>query len=308
MAEQEPGDAFGEMALLVEAPRSATIRCVDECRFLRIRSENFFGLTHKYPPLLIQMNKLMAQRVSLVDVPEQEMSDELRSKFRTDRRFEHDLAAYLLGALGPEETRDLEAHMASCERCRADERWLGAAVDVLPASVEQLEPPPHLRRRLMATVRGEGAVAGRSQKAGASPGRWRGLMLRPATAAAALAILAAGLAGYAIRGNSGVTTSTVAAQATPAAPGAQATIARTGDAAVMRIERLPVQRRGHVYEIWLRRGDVTEPSSLFVVRRDGSGTAAIPGGLSGVREVMVTMEPGRGSAQPTTAPVLRAEL
>src|SRR4051794_8638119 len=44
MAVLDPGEAFGEMALLVEAPRSATVRSADECRFLKIKSDNFFKL------------------------------------------------------------------------------------------------------------------------------------------------------------------------------------------------------------------------------------------------------------------------
>lgn len=90
MAVLDPGEAFGEMALLVEAPRSATIRSTDECRFLKIKSDDFARLMRRYPPLLVQMNKLMGQRVSLIDVAEHELTDQLREKFRFERRVDHD--------------------------------------------------------------------------------------------------------------------------------------------------------------------------------------------------------------------------
>ena len=61
----------------------------------------------------------------------------------------------------------------------------------------------------------------------------------------------------------------------------------------------------HVYEVWLRRGDRIERSSLFSVARDGSGAAAIPEGIEGVDELMVTREPDGGSDKPSEPPVVR---
>ena len=44
------------------------------------------------------------------------------------RRYQEDLAAYLLGALEGEEARDFERHLAGCATCQVDERWLHTAV------------------------------------------------------------------------------------------------------------------------------------------------------------------------------------
>jgi anti-sigma-K factor RskA len=65
-----------------------------------------------------------------------------------------------------------------------------------------------------------------------------------------------------------------------------------------------------VYQLWLVRGNSPQPkpSSVFVVARDGRGTAAIPGGLAGARQVLVSVEPQGGSKSPTSKPVLRATL
>ena len=70
-------------------------------------------------------------------------------------RYEDELAAYMLGALEPEEERLYIEHLAGCEHCQARERWLRASVEVLPSSVEQHEAPPALRERLMDVVRQE---------------------------------------------------------------------------------------------------------------------------------------------------------
>ena len=247
-------------------------------------------------------------------------------------RYADDLAAYLLDALEPTERRDFEDHARSCTLCRAELRWMRTAVDLLPSSVEQLEPPPELRERLLQTVRAEAAEeqqhtksrtqaarGGREAPIGRSARgrarRWSlprfGLSPAGAAALATLAILAAGIGGYAVGNGGGDDASdTVAVRATPVEPDARATIARTSYGAVLRVQHLPVQRRGRVYEVWLvRRGERSpEPSSLFAVHRDGTGAAGIPGDLDDVETVMVTLEPEGGSASPTAQPVLRANL
>jgi len=80
-----------------------------------------------------------------------------------------------------------------------------------------------------------------------------------------------------------------------------------GGTGYLRVQRLPVQRSGRVYQAWLQRGKKIEPSSVFVVGKDGSGSAAV-GDLDGVSTVMVSEEPAGGSDQPTTKPVLIAKL
>ena len=52
------------------------------------------------------------------------------------------------GTLGPIRRAELELHLGECESCRERVVWLRPAVDVLPASVEQLAPPETLRESL----------------------------------------------------------------------------------------------------------------------------------------------------------------
>ena len=63
----------------------------------------------------------------------------------TETEHEHrgdELAAYLLDALEPGEAAELERHLAGCEECRAELEWLRPAVQLLPESVERVEPSP----------------------------------------------------------------------------------------------------------------------------------------------------------------------
>jgi hypothetical protein len=132
--------------------------------------------------------------------------------------------------------------------------------------------------------------------------------LRPAAALTAVVLLlAAGIAGFAIRGGGGSGTSTLPATGTAAAPQTTGTIVRNGDRGILQVANLP-QRKGRVYEVWLVQHGKPVPATLFQVHRDGTGAAAIPSGLDRSTQVMVTSEPPAGSNQPTTQPLLSVRV
>ncbi len=209
-----------------------------------------------------------------------------------------DLAAYLLGALDPAEAAEIEQHLAACEGCRTELEWLRPAVQVLPESVERLEPPAELRMRIMDEVEsGAGAkqpVARRARK--------RLLGLRPAVALAALALTVAAVGGYAIRDSgSGSDTTTVAAGH---APGVTAKMVREGETGTLRLANVHQLASDEVLQAWVRRGKRIESAqALFVPNRDGTATAVIDH-MHDVNTVMVTAEPRGGSVQPTSAPIV----
>jgi anti-sigma-K factor RskA len=225
----------------------------------------------------------------------------------------NDLAAYALGALQGADVERLEEHLAECESCRGYLQWLEPAVEVLPASVEQLPPPRSLEKSLMATVRAEAKQASetrREERQGFSWPSWRGLALRPATALAAIGVLAVGLAvGFAIRGSDDADQTLIAAQQTPEAPGpVEATLEREGDSGTLRVEQMPQLQPEEVYEAWIERGGTFEPAGTFVVDSDGRGNAVVDGSLEDADRVLVTIEPDGGSEQPTTEPILAVPL
>jgi hypothetical protein len=130
---------------------------------------------------------------------------------------------------------------------------------------------------------------------------------RPAMALGALLLaLGAGALGYAAgTGGDGGDTTTIRAEVAP--PGARVTLERDGDRGILRVAGLP-QHRNRIYEVWLARGKQVRPAGLFQVDRDGRGAAAIPHGLSDADQVMVSLEPPGGSAQPTSEPLVITKI
>jgi anti-sigma-K factor RskA len=221
-----------------------------------------------------------------------------------DRRRD-ELAAYLLGALEPGEAAELERHLAGCEECRTELEWLRPAVQLLPESVERVEPPRELRGRLMEQVRSEAA----SPPAPSRGRRWGigGWSLRPAVGLAALVLAVAAVAVYAIGNGSsgdGSTTTVVAGHS----PEVTAEMVRDGDSGTLHLANLHQLPRDEVLQAWVQRGERVESAkTLFVPNPDGTASATIDD-MNGVSTVMVTAEPRGGSAQPTSAPIVSVSM
>jgi anti-sigma-K factor RskA len=211
-----------------------------------------------------------------------------------------ELASYLLGALEPGEAAALEQHLAGCEECRAELEWLRPAALSLPEAVEAAEPPAALRTRIMGEIEAEAkptrALGGFAWKR-RSPG------LRPLAGLAVVALLAAAVAGYAIRdgGDGGSDATTVAVGKAPAVT---AEMIREGDSGTLRLANLHQLPADEVLQAWVQRGERVESAkTLFVPNADGTATAVIDG-MDGVDAVMVTAEPRGGSEQPTGEPIV----
>jgi len=232
--------------------------------------------------------------------------------------WEDDRAAYLLGALDDAEATAFEAHLADCDRCRAELRWLQPAVDVLPASVEQLEPPPELRKRILGGIEADTSrppvLQRGAQHRPAGQSFWSRLRL-PAPALAGIAAvlaLAVGIAGgYTLRGddsdNAG-TVATVPLEATAPAVRAAGNVVRHDDTWTLDVSHIPNLRPGDVYQVWMRKGDELQPSVLFVPSRDGTAKVVLPSQTGTADEMLVTREPTGGSQEPTSAPLVSATL
>jgi anti-sigma-K factor RskA len=213
-----------------------------------------------------------------------------------------ELAAYLLGALDPGEMAELEQHLAGCEECSAELERLRPAVQALPESVERIEPPSPLRARVMAEVRAD-ADGARARKR--SPRR-RSVLLRPATGIAAIALIAAGIAAFAISGGDSDDGPTTVVSGKP--PGVTVEMVRDGDSGTLRLANLRRLPPDKALQAWVQRGERVERAGpLFEPRRDGTATAAI-GDMRGVSTVMVTAEPRSGSAFPTSEPLVSVEV
>lgn len=223
-------------------------------------------------------------------------------------RWSDDLAAYLLGALEPDQAAELERHLEGCARCREEVRWLEPAVRRLPEQVERLEPPPQLRERLLAEVRADAAaveesqpVAGWLRRLGSGSYGWR-----PLAGLAALALALVAFAGYELGNDgSGGGGGTISAGQ---APGVTATMVPEGAGGTLRLANVHQLPDDKVLEAWVRRdGQVEAVPALFVPDHEGRASTRIED-MDGVEVVMVTAEPEGGSEQPTGEPIVAVSV
>jgi anti-sigma factor RsiW len=221
-----------------------------------------------------------------------------------------DLVAFVLGALQPAEERAVEAHTPSCARCTRELEALVPAVSALGESVEQLEPPPELRERVLAEVQADVArSAGEKEPAPRRPQRrgWRGLFARPAIAVG-LAIAVAAVGGYLIAQNGGdggpeQTTVPVVAQ-----QGIGGSLAVGENSSMLDLHGLAQLKEREVYQVWVAKGQSLKPSSNFVPDAGGRAMTAVDGHLSPGTKVMVTREPHAGQTAPTPPILLSATV
>jgi len=62
-----PGDFFGEMSLLDQAPRSATIRALDATQCLMLSSWDFKSLLERHPSIAIKLLEVLSRRLRVAD-------------------------------------------------------------------------------------------------------------------------------------------------------------------------------------------------------------------------------------------------
>jgi anti-sigma-K factor RskA len=232
-----------------------------------------------------------------------------------DRRLE-EVAAYAIGGLDPDRVADLERHLASCERCQEELRWLSPAVQALPEAVERQEPPPELKQRLMAEVRADAAAEERRargeerrQRAESRPGagEWRrglkvgGLTWKPLAGLALAILVIAGGIGYAV-GNGGGSGGAHTTEVEPGANGIAAKVVTEDDRGELHLTGVEVLPKGRVLEAWVERDGIVEAvPALFAPDQAGNASTTIES-MKDVTAVMVTREPEGGSKKPTTKP------
>ena len=62
-----PGDFFGEMSLLDQAPRSATIRALDHTQCLMLSSWDFKSLLERHPAIAIKLLEVLSRRLRVAN-------------------------------------------------------------------------------------------------------------------------------------------------------------------------------------------------------------------------------------------------
>jgi anti-sigma-K factor RskA len=249
-------------------------------------------------------------------------------------RFEDLKDAYVLGALPEEERLNFEEYLAAHPERQAEIDELGAVVGLLAYSPQEQEPPPELRSRIMVMVEAEAAPhRDASRSLSARIGDYlsvRGLAL------GAAALLVIGLLSWNVLLQSQVEdlqgqvqdaqgqvqdlqaqvedarqlqqSPTIKLEGSWADQGADAEVASIDKNQVILVARdMPSVPEDRTCQIWVISNDVPEPSGLF--QPDGNLTAApITNSITNADAIAVTVEPAGGSEQPTSDPVLLAEL
>jgi anti-sigma factor RsiW len=219
----------------------------------------------------------------------------------------HDLtAAYALDALDPDEAREYEAHLARCERCRAELASLSEAAGALAYGVEAPAPPAELRARILQQAQRE--------RTNVVPLRSRWLApLAAAAAVAACAAIALGIWAASLHGKLDRQQRTAAVLGDPAAersalPGDRGTLVVSPTReAVLVVKGLDAAPPGKTYEAWVSAsGRSPEPAGTF----DGGPKHSLI--LLGRRvpraaSVLVTVEKAGGVDAPTTKPILSVQ-
>ncbi|MCE3265688.1 MAG: anti-ECFsigma factor, ChrR [Solirubrobacterales bacterium] len=227
-----------------------------------------------------------------------------------------DLAAFAIGGLTEGETRSVASHLERCDRCAAEVRdRLMPAVAILAESVEQVAPPETLRQSVMAAVHADaGTASAHAEKAAREPrperlrsrSRLASFLMRPVAGLAAIALVAAGVAGYLIAEGGGEDAETV--PITQAAGEAGGSLVLDDGSATLHMHGMEKLTKGSVYQVWVATPAGIKPSATFLPHDDGTATAALPEAAGDVSEVMVTAEPGPGRTEPTLPPVMDVRL
>src|SRR5215204_1656384 len=236
-------------------------------------------------------------------------------------RFEDLKDAYVLGALPEEECLEFEQYLVAHPDLQEEVEALGTVAGLLAFSPQEQEPPPELRRRIMATVEAESVHPHTSRRSWLAA-LWEAVGIRDLALTGA-AILVIGLFSWSmllqgeVRDLQGRVQSLqsqpqdqsqgpqmIALGGTGTEQGVRAElITLEGDRAVLVAENMPPAPEGKTYQIWVIKGDTPKPSGLFEPRGD-SIAAVVENPVEGADAVAVTVEPEGGSKKPTTDPML----
>lgn len=217
------------------------------------------------------------------------------------------IAAYALDALDEREREEYEAHLRTCDRCRAELPALREAAAALAFAVESPPPPQRLRGRILEAARVE-----RSNVVPLRP--WRRLALAASAAAAAAAAIAIGLGiwGVSLSDDLDAQREATALLSDPDATavsldGAEGRllVSPSGRAAlVVSLERAP---EGRTYQAWVIRDGRPAPAGLFDAD-EGREVLVLDEPVRSGATVAVTLEPDGGVETPSGAALFTASV
>jgi len=239
---------------------------------------------------------------------------------------ESSVAAWVLGAMEPDEAETMRADVEGCPTCREVADRLRRVVGALPLAVDETIPPARLRSRVL-------TAAAASRPAAASAHARIQPRPRPQQRQAAVASIGRRMPAYALAAVAlvallvGVLIGQTAFRA-PQPPvgqvarftlsghqdmaGVQATVTdlRSDGLALVDFRGLPPPGEGRVYELWLIPAHGSPvPAAVFVPDSSGSKVVLVSRSLAGYAVMAVTNETGPDGAQaPTQQPQLLGNI
>jgi anti-sigma factor RsiW len=214
----------------------------------------------------------------------------------------HTLSApYALDALSREDRERFEAHLRSCDRCRAELAGLTDAAAALAFAVEGPVPPPELRGRIL--------EAARQEPSNVVPLRPRRAIFASAAALFAVAATAAAV-GFGIWAASlhhsladARTANRIlgdpSSRHVPVSGARGELVVSPSGAAVLALD-LPPAPNGKTYEAWIANPNVHRAGQF------NGRTTVLPVRVPRGARVMVTIERAGGVDAPTSQPLLIA--
>lgn len=200
------------------------------------------------------------------------------------------LGPYVLGALWPEEEREIERHLEACPACLKEERGLRDTHERLAgAAIAGAAAPPHLKDRVLAALPapGDETLPARELE------RTRRLRWVAPVAAALLVAVALGAYSLGVFGPE----ETAALEPTGLAPEAGGAVeierAPAGTEADLEVWGLPRTGPNEYYELWFGREEGRVSAGTFTVDDEGHGrlSTTCPKVAAGdYRRVGVTLE------------------
>jgi anti-sigma-K factor RskA len=252
-----------------------------------------------------------------------------------NEHFEDLKDAYVLGALPEEERLSFKDYLAAHPERQAEIDELGAVAGLLAFSPQEQEPSPELRSRIMEVVE----VAPRRDTRRSVTARIGDYLSVRGLALGAAALLVIGLLSWNVllqgqvedlhgqvqdaqvqvqdlqaqvedarRQQQLQQSPTIELEGSWADQGANAEVASIHKNQVILVARdMPSVPEDRTCQIWVISDDVPKPSGLF--QPEGKMTAApITNSITNADVIAVTVEPAGGSIEPTSDPVLLAEL
>ncbi len=206
------------------------------------------------------------------------------------------LGPYVMGALGPEEEREVEEHLEGCASCREEARDLRLAHEGLVDLANTTEmPPPELKGRVIPRM------------------PRRGSLVAAAAVLGVLAVLGALLYSSGLFGRDQVASATL--EPTELAPGAGGELRVREDdpnaRAELEVWGLPRPGPNEYYELWFREEGGRVSAGTFTVGAQGRETLymSVPEEASDYQQVGITLEKFPEEPRMSSAKaVLRGEL